>query len=59
MEQGGAGDSGSESRPEENEINNEEMEGLKVKRPSSTPSTHEIAQSHTMKISRKGIREKR
>ena len=32
---------------------------MKAKRPSSTPSTHEIAQSNTMKISRKGIRDKR
>jgi hypothetical protein len=57
IEQGNKCESGSESKPEETEINNEELEGLKPSRPSSTPSTQEINNSKTMKISRKGNRE--
>lgn len=56
LELGGKGESGSESKPEETEINNEELEGLKPVRPSSTPSNQEVNNSKTMKLSRKGNR---
>lgn len=57
MEQGNKWESGSESKPEENEVNNEEMEGIKPIRPTSTPSTKIINQTKTIKVSRRGTRD--
>ena len=56
LEMGEKNQSGSESKPEETEINNEEMESIKPIRPFSTKNTQDIT-SKTNKTSRKGPRQ--
>jgi hypothetical protein len=57
LDQGNKWESGSESKPEEMEVNNEDLEDLKPIRPASTPSTQTINRSKMINVSRKGNRD--
>ena len=60
MEWGGKNESGSESKPEEGEIDNEEMDKIKLQmRPLSTKTQDVQGSAKTSKTSRKGVRETR
>lgn len=55
LAQGNQWESGSDSKPEEGEVNNEELEELKPMRPASTPNTN--GRQKGIKVSRKGYRD--